>query len=301
MKKLLIRLLILILCVCSLGLIACGEPEHVCSFDRQIRTDTYKINGATCTEKATYYYSCECGKIGNQTFEYGEPLGHIFSNYVNNNDAKCEQNGTKTAFCSRNCGETDTIVLDNTALSHTYGEWVSNGDGTHTKTCGNDSTHTVTENCSGGSATETSKAKCEKCNGEYGTFADHVHNYNKQVASEKYQVSSATCTKKAVYNYSCACGEKGTNTFEYGNTLPHEYTKTKITDTQHWKECVCGAKSGVENHIAGAPATETTPQVCTKCNYVINTALGHVHTLHLTKVDRKENSCTQAGNASISA
>ena len=46
----------------------------------------------------------------------------------------------------------------------------------------------------------------------------------------------------------------------------------------HWHICtVCGTKGTVENHTPGASATETTPQTCTKCGYVIQGALGHTH------------------------
>ena len=42
------------------------------------------------------------------------------------------------------------------------------------------------------------------------------HTYTEKVAEEKYLKSKTTCTDKAVYYYSCTCGEKGTETFEYG-------------------------------------------------------------------------------------
>lgn len=44
-----------------------------------------------------------------------------------------------------------------------------------------------------------------------------AHSFTKQDTSEKYLKSAATCTSKAVYYYCCeVCGEKGTETFEYG-------------------------------------------------------------------------------------
>lgn len=46
-----------------------------------------------------------------------------------------------------------------------------------------------------------------------------THTYDKQVAESKYLVSEATVTDKAVYHYSCECGEAGTETFEYGELL----------------------------------------------------------------------------------
>ena len=52
--------------------------------------------------------------------------------------------------------------------NHSWGEWTSNGNGTHTRTCATDSSHTETGNCSGGKATGTEKAICETCHTAYG-------------------------------------------------------------------------------------------------------------------------------------
>ena len=39
----------------------------------------------------------------------------------------------------------------------------------------------------------------------------------------------------------------------------------------------CGKKEGVEKHVAGPEATETTDQTCIWCNYVIKKAVSHTH------------------------
>lgn len=54
--------------------------------------------------------------------------------------------------------------------NHSWGEWTSNGNGTHTRTCTADSSHTETGNCSGGRATSTEKAVCETCHTAYGAL-----------------------------------------------------------------------------------------------------------------------------------
>ena len=56
------------------------------------------------------------------------------------------------------------------ALEHTHvwGAWISNGDGTHTRTCAKDSSHTETNACSGGIATCQNSAICSVCNTAYG-------------------------------------------------------------------------------------------------------------------------------------
>ena len=54
--------------------------------------------------------------------------------------------------------------------NHSWGEWTPNGNGTHTRTCAADSSHTETGNCSGGKATSTEKAVCETCHTAYGAL-----------------------------------------------------------------------------------------------------------------------------------
>lgn len=49
-------------------------------------------------------------------------------------------------------------------------------------------------------------------------------------------------------------------------------------------------------HTAGPAATETTPQTCTECGFVMQAATGHVHADHLTKVDKEDATCTTDGN-----
>lgn len=56
------------------------------------------------------------------------------------------------------------------ALEHTHdwNAWISNGDGTHTRTCAKDGSHTETNACSGGIATCQNSAICSVCNTAYG-------------------------------------------------------------------------------------------------------------------------------------
>ena len=59
---------------------------------------------------------------------------------------------------------------------HTYGEWTSNGDGTHTRRCTVDGcTGSETKDCSGGTATCTEKAKCSVCGVGYGDLNPAHH------------------------------------------------------------------------------------------------------------------------------
>lgn len=59
---------------------------------------------------------------------------------------------------------------------HTYGEWTSNSDGTHTRRCTVDGcTGSETKDCSGGTATCTEKAKCSVCGVGYGDLNPAHH------------------------------------------------------------------------------------------------------------------------------
>ena len=59
-----------------------------------------------------------------------------------------------------------TVTVNN---GHTFGEWVSDNDGKHTRKCIVDGCDVFeTENCSGGNATCTKKAVCDVCGKAYG-------------------------------------------------------------------------------------------------------------------------------------
>lgn len=60
-------------------------------------------------------------------------------------------------------------VLLTVTVAHDWGGWVSGGDGTHTGTCQCAGCgETITENCTGGSATYFLQAVCVSCGGAYG-------------------------------------------------------------------------------------------------------------------------------------
>ena len=59
---------------------------------------------------------------------------------------------------------------------HTFGEWASNGDGTHTRQCTVDGCNGLeTKDCSGGKATCAEKAVCEVCGKSYGELDPKNH------------------------------------------------------------------------------------------------------------------------------
>ena len=91
---------------------------------------------------------------------------------------------------------------------------------------------------------------------------DCVHSWDDGTISKE-----PTCTESGTKVFKCANCDKTRE--EYLSSLGHKYP---------------------------SEATETTDQKCTVCDYVINSALGHVHTSHLTKVDAKPQSCVEEGN-----
>ena len=66
-----------------------------------------------------------------------------------------------------------TVTVNN---GHTFGEWVSDNDGKHTRKCTVDGCDAFeTENCLGGNATCTEKAVCDVCGKAYGEFDGTNH------------------------------------------------------------------------------------------------------------------------------
>lgn len=108
------------------------------------------------------------------------PDGHELGDLVAEIPATCKDTGVKEHrdcnLCGKHCDpitrkEIADLTIPATGV-HNYGAWVSNGDGTHTRTCTTGS-HSETENCSGGTATCENKAVCEVCGAEYGDIPGH--------------------------------------------------------------------------------------------------------------------------------
>ncbi len=175
--------------------------------------------------------------------------GHTPSEWQITVQAKCETAGSRKKLCTV-CGkeiETETIP----SLGHTLGEW-------------------KTEK----SPTETEKGlkvrKCMRKGCEYYEEEDipelaHTHSFVEK-ADKKYLKSAATCVNKAVYYTSCSgCGERGTETFEYGEPLNHSFThytsNNNATCTQD------GTKTAKCDRCG---ATDTVPD--------LNSKLGHKFT-----------------------
>ena len=113
---------------------------------------------------------------------------------VNGTEVTLDEGGSFTLAPAD--GEQRIVVTDkagNTAEmtvtvndGHTYGEWVSNGDGTHTRRCTVDGCNGLeTKDCSGGKATCAEKAVCEVCGKAYGELDPKKHTDLKYIPAKE--------------------------------------------------------------------------------------------------------------------
>ena len=99
--------------ICSV----CGEKNTRTASGTKLahvhRYTSAVTKAATCAEEGVTTYTCSCGH------GYTEPIAktaHSFGEYVYNNDATTEADGTKTRTCSV-CGATDTVTAEGTKKS----------------------------------------------------------------------------------------------------------------------------------------------------------------------------------------
>ena len=224
------------------------EKTHtrICKRDTS-HTETENCHGgtATCTAKAV------CTVCGG---EYGEMAAHSFTaekaeaQYLKS-AATCTGKAIYYKSCAV-CGLSSEGTADEAtffsgnALDHNWGDWTSNEDGTHTRTCTVDgcSAGTQTENCidankdhkcdicdyiisecaddnkdhkcdycgkkltehTGGKATCKDKAKCEVCGAEYGELDPKNHTNLKHFPAK---TATKTTEGNIEYWYCEGCGK----------------------------------------------------------------------------------------------
>ena len=128
---------------------------------------------------------------------------------VNGTEVRLDETGSFTL--SPADGEQKIVVTDKAGNiaemtvtvndGHTYGEWVSNGDGTHTRQCTVDGCNGLeTKDCSGGKAICTEKAVCEVCGKAYGELDPKNHTDLKYIPAK-------AATKEAEGNIEYWCCE----------------------------------------------------------------------------------------------
>ncbi len=108
----------------------------------------------------------------------------------NNSFVLSPANGGQRIVVTDKAGNTAemTVTVND---GHTYGEWVSNGDGTHTRRCTVDGcTGSETKDCSGGTATCKDKAECAACGKTYGELDAKNHADLKHVPAKAATTSA---------------------------------------------------------------------------------------------------------------
>ena len=193
---------------------------------------------ATCTTPGEKTYTCMvCSATKKETIP---ATGHAWdTEWSKDNDHHWHE-----------CNNANCDAVKDKA-EHSWDE----GKVTTPATCTADGVKTLT--CTACSATKTERIDATG------------HTYNQTKVEDKYLVSVATCTAKAVYYKSCVCGATGTATFEHGEKNPNNHTGQlgdwQTNTDEHWKvySC-CQAQSDKAAHTwdegkVTTPATCTTP------------------------------------------
>lgn len=195
--------------------------------------------------------------------------------FVEGINATCTESGENKFKCSK-CGATDTVTI--APLGHSF-----------------DTSYTVDKEAT--CLEEGSKSlHCKRCfvKKNAAVIPQKGHDWNAGVIT-----TAASCGKEGVRTFCCSsCFEKKTesipktNTHIYSNScdtscnvcgkireVTHSYSSVFSSDkNSHWFTCgICGNKKGISAHTPGSPATETTPQKCTDCGFILVAAIGHTH------------------------
>ena len=169
---------------------------------------------ATCTEKGVRTYTCT-GSTHTRTEDI-PALNHSFAGqaYVSDNNATCEQDGTKTVKCVRygrgGCTEKDTVVDTGSMLGHSFDEEAYVSD--NNATCEQDGTKTakcVRYGTGGCTATDTVTDTDSKLG---HLFEDYISNNDATYARDG--TKTAKCVR---YDQ---CGET--------HTIPDEGSRLKL-------------------------------------------------------------------------
>ena len=168
-----------------------------------------------------------------------------------------------------------------TTHTHDWGAWTSNGDGTHTRICLSDTSHTETADCSGGTATCQNKAVCTTCGGEYGDFASHNFDVSswgyKGADGHAHVCKTAGCTAMdtviahipgpaATEDAAQICTECG---YEIVPALNHEHNWgawTSNGDGTHTRICASNSSHKQTEKCSGGTATDKDRAICSICN-----------------------------------
>ena len=253
-----------------------GTHTRTCQRDsRHTETENCSGGSATCTNAAI---CISCGG------SYGKELGHDWGEWKNTGNPQqhtrtCQRDQSHTETAAHTPGTPANCTTPQTCTAcgyeitpannnHDWNAWESNGNGTHTHTCKNDSSHTETTNCSGGSATCEAQAVCDVCHMVYGELAPHTLTHTPAV--------DATCTTpgNVEYWHCSVCNKnfsdsegKGELTEITSPALNHNWGAwEKVSETQHQRICQNdGSHKETGDHTPGTAATCKAPANCSIC------------------------------------
>ena len=223
---------------------------------------------------------------------------HDFGAWIEEVPATCKDTGVKAHKdcnrCNRHYDESGNEITDLTIPTndnHDWNAWVSNGDGTHTRTCKRDSGHKENGTCSGGTATCTTKAVCDVCKTTYGGTAPHNTTQYGGKDSSGHWDKCSTCDNK--FNFEAhtpdrekadetnpvkctKCGFEITPAGHYEHTADSEWHNS-ADGKYHYHKCTqsgCSVILDKADH-SGGTATCENKAVCSVCGVAYGEKLGH--------------------------
>ena len=151
---------------------AAGNTDYICSAGIVLDGTSPVITGI---ENGKTYCKAQTVTINEKYVDTVTVNGTAVTLNENGGFTLAPANGGQRSVVTDKAGNTAEMTVTVNA-GHTYGEWVSNGDGTHTRRCTVDGcTGSETKDCSGGTATCTEKAKCSACGAGYGDLNPAHH------------------------------------------------------------------------------------------------------------------------------
>ena len=225
-----------------------GSRKHTCSVCKYEATEDISAKGHAYSEDWTsnatdHWHAATC----EHTTEVSGKAAHTFGDYVSNNDATTEADGTKTRECSV-CGYKDTVTDEGSKIHvHTFAEeWTSDASGHwHAATCGHTdeksgfAEHSFGDYVSNNDATtEADGTKTRECS---------VCGYKDTVTDE----GSKIIVPEGFVLIPAGTFQMGSNVGYSDNKPVHEVTITKpfymgkyeVTQAEYEKYCSYGSSS----------------------------------------------------------
>ena len=188
-------------------------------------------------------------------------------------EAKTAHSGNDDNDCTTPVACECGYVLTAARSEHTWGEWVSDGNGKHTHKCTVDGcTVSETKDCGGGTATCHTKAVCDACHNEYGEYNAGNHDGTLE------WVQTATTHEKKWSCCKAIATAKENHSWENGICTECGYgcTHSGGTATCHTK-AVCDAchneygEYNAGNHDGGTKVSGDIKAGCTQKGYTGDT------------------------------